>query len=51
MVEDEYGILVGYLAKRRCSGDSPVFIKLGRKVYYEHCAIEGLAGDQTTFKN
>jgi|SoiMethySBSTD1v2_1073268.scaffolds.fasta_scaffold45533_5 hypothetical protein len=39
-VEERYDIPVGKLAKWRCSGEGPEFLKVGAFVYYEEEAIE-----------
>jgi hypothetical protein len=39
-VGELYDIAVGYLAKLRCTGEGPEFIKIGSRVYYEEQAIE-----------
>jgi hypothetical protein len=43
MVEQDYDLKEGYLAKLRCGygeDEGPVFVKIGRKVFYEPAAIE-----------
>lgn len=35
-VSEAYGIAKSTLAKMRLNGDGPVFVKLGRRVFYRH---------------
>ncbi len=40
-VQDVWGIPAGYLAKLRCNGTGPDFLRIGGRVFYEDDAIDG----------